>query len=66
MKLLIIQSNLDSVIDVELMVVPDDYDKEYAIQWSSLREPYIVHALELDDYDHKELINLGEYRPFIG
>lgn len=68
MKLLIIE-NADQDrfgIDTVIMVVPKYFHKEGALKESSLERPKLVEIIPLDDFDHAPLINLGEYRAFIG
>ena len=68
MKLLIIE-NADQDrfgIDTVVMAVPADYEKDEALESSGLERPTIVDEIEIDEVEFSPLINLGEYRGFIG
>ena len=67
MKLLIIEhEDPDLWNDVELMVVPNDFDTKFALEQSSFPNPHIANTIDLKtDWKFLPLIALGEYRPFL-
>lgn len=68
MKLLLIE-NADQDrhgIDTVIMVAPDDFDQDEALESSGLARPSLVGVMSLDELIYSDLIALGEYRGFMG
>lgn len=53
-------------IDTVLMVVDPAYDSDDALESSGLERPVIVNSIDISGHAMIPLINLGEYRAFMG
>ena len=63
MKLLRFESASEDCIDECLMVVPDEYDKQAALdEVLDLPDPFIASEFSVDSYKY----DLDHYRPFYG
>ena len=68
MRLLRLEPESESNIDQALMIVPDDYDKAFALDEAAgyLGDCNITNDIELNDETRAQLEGFSAYRVFVG